>query len=327
MKLFSVLMLLLLSTTVLAEDVYGLRQYTFEEGMDYLNLISNSAASESRDENYVQCSNLYKKPIANGIIDIRYALGYFDLSEGAEFIWEGENFGISPSLDIGVYQGLIRLLTAPCPRRANRQLCEFQISGSSQPAKTILQKRINLLGHNVTTQITLTHASVSQFYKDNVGPLAADQQQLTAQSENNFFNAIGVADIVLYNGHSRSGGGPDFSPPRLNSELHTDYKQYYSVQKPGLKKLLAALKRNSKNEGVLGLLSCSSKSHFYSTIMKANSNQRLIVSSDFVEYNDSIKASLGYLEGFLQGQCGNQLEETAKQEAIIKTGFFGINLN
>jgi hypothetical protein len=329
MKSFLVVVILFCSTLSFADnDVYGYKQYGFETALNYLNLVDLSPAARLKKESpgeLAKCESMYKNPIKNGVMDIHYALGYFDISEAKDIIWGRKNFGISPSADLGLYEGLQNVFMAQCPRNSDRLLCGFQLS-KNEYGRSIFEKRIWLFAKIVTVRLTLTHASASGFYQDNKTVLKDKQAYLTAQSEKNFFDAIGISDVVIYNGHSRSGGGPDFNPPILNRELHTDYAGYYKVKRPGINHILEVLKKRPNNGSVLGLFSCTSRSHFYNLITKSNPNQRLILSSDLVDYNDSLRASIGYLEGLLQGYCGQPLADLAKQDDIVRSGFEGFKL-
>jgi hypothetical protein len=105
-----------------------------------------------------------------------------------------------------------------------------------------------------------------------------------------------------------------------------NYKGYYKVKRAGIQKTIAAMKQNLHQQPLVGLFSCYSRSHFYKTFMRLNPNQALILSADTINYFDSMKASVGYLEGILRGTCSQELADTAKQEAQIKTGFQGYNI-
>ncbi|MGZ3796588.1 MAG: hypothetical protein ACXVB1_09490 [Pseudobdellovibrionaceae bacterium] len=276
--------------------------------------------------NLARCDHLYVKALNKSILDIRYALGYFDDSNGQEKKWNGIDFGLSPSLDIEVFHALRKALLTPC-RGPSLRLCGFSQSGDPQSGKVVLRKYLNLQGQRILVNLTLTQASASPYFLQNKGALASRQHFLTQQSEENFFGGLEIADVVFYNGHSRNGGGPDFAPPVLDSHNRVNYKGYYQVKQSGILKTMAALKRNPNPEFLLGLFSCYSRKHFYNTFMRSNPHQHLVLSADTVDYFDSLKASIGYLEGVLRGVCGQELADTAKQEKKIKVGFQGYHIN
>lgn len=303
--------------------VYGYGYWAPKLISEYLNSVDANSPAVGP----ASCQNVYSNALIKGVIDIRYALGYFDDSTGEEKTWSGVNYGLSPSLDIEIFKALRQELTAKC-RTKTMRACGFQESGDPNQGKLVLQKNINLQGKNVLVRLTLTQASATYSFAQNKGPQAARQKFLTAQSEDNFFGGVASgADVVFYNGHSRNGGGPDFNPPILNSSLHVNYKGYYEVQQPGLKHLMSSLKADPNKGMILALFSCYSRLHFYKTFMQANPKQRVILSAETIDYFDSLKASVGYLEGVLRGSCGQALADTAKQEEKLKSGFQGYNIN
>lgn len=272
------------------------------------------------------CASLYHPMIQDGVLDIRYAFGYFDDSTGRPQIVNGINYGLSPSLDIAAFDSLRLVISGPC-QYPNQRLCEFYEIGHASSGKLVFEKSVPIQNQNTLVRITMTYASASESYLENIGRLAHLQYDLIAQSEENFFDGLKVADVVFYNGHSRDGGGPDFKPPLLTRKKKTDYKGYYQIQKPGIRKTLESLSQNPNPGFILGLFSCYSRSHFYKNLMKHNPQQRLILSADTIDYFDSMNASIGYLEGILRGQCGQDLANTAKKNEKIRRGFQQYQIN
>lgn len=305
-------------------EIYAYDYWVFKSSTEHLAAIDENPIILNMSQTYEtdkQCLPIFKNAIKNGVLDIRYALGYFDDSQAIDVLYDGFNYGLSPSLDIGVYNVLRRVLTANC-KSNSMQLCEFKESGDPITGKVVLSKKINIFGRKILAQMTLTHASASESFVDNKGKYADLQKKLTLQSEENFFDHIGKSDIVIYNGHSRNGGGPDFNPPRLNGELHVNYDGYYRVKRVGINRMLKQISTSTNKDSVLGLFSCSSEDHFYNDLIKANSQQRLVLSSETIDYFDTIHTSLGLLEGLLRGQCGqNNLSQFLKQNEKIERAF------
>jgi hypothetical protein len=305
--------------------IYGYDYWFPKYVNDYLKLVDQSpVAIATPVGGDVQCQNLYKNSLAKGSMDIRYALGYFDDSQGIDVVYDGTNYGLSPSLDIEIFHVVRNALKAKC--EDNRLLCGFNESGDPEQGQVELTKTIQLFGKDVLVKMTLTHASASDNFEANKSTLKDRQDFLTKQSEQNYFGGIGVADVVFYNGHSRNGGGPDFNPPLLNSELHVNYDGYYRVKQPGIRRVLSQLKTNPNKDSIMGFFSCFSQSHFYDMLIKANPKQRLVLSADKINYLNSLEASVGYLEGFMHGQCGQNLADMAKQGDVVKVGFKGFQL-
>lgn len=276
-------------------------------------------ASQAPAQGQRSCEAFYQPMVTDGILDIRYALGYFDHSTGEEILDQGINRGYSPSLDIEVFKGLNNAWTAPCT--GNLKLCGFTAIGSIESGKIFFQKSLRLHGQDILARITLTQASASDSFVLNKTELAERQKRLTEQSEDNYFGGLEKADIVFYNGHSRDGGGPDFNPPVLNSKNKTNYSGYYQVKQPGFKRMIKALRANPNKDIVVGLFSCFSKLHFYDAFVRYNPKQRMILSSDTIMYLDTLRGSVGYLEGILRGTCGDELSQMARQGDVVRDGF------
>jgi hypothetical protein len=93
------------------------------------------------------------------------------------------------------------------------------------------------------------------------------QASRTALMNEKFKKSLQNTEAVFYLGHSRDGGGPDFGPPRLTANGHTDYA-WYRKNKPGLK-MIEENMSNGKPE-FYGSFSCDSMKHFAEPIRKAN---------------------------------------------------------
>ncbi len=324
-----ILSILFMSTAHAAsgDDIYSYKSWATGYIKNYAAEIDASPASTlPNNEDLNKCQPLYKNIMNNKVLDIRYALGYFDDSQGIEIVSAGKNWGYSPSLDRGIYNGIRSVLTESCTQRSQVHLCGFEEIGDSRSGKVLLTKHIELRGEDIEVRIHLTQASASESYIDNQNSLKERQDFLTRQSEENYFGGIGKADVVIYNGHSRNGGGPDFNPPVLDKNLHTDYKGYYEIQRTGIKRVLELVKARTNEESILAFFSCYSKKHFYADLSETNPGQRMIFSSDTINYNDSLKVSMGYIEGLMRGACGQELADIAKQGDKIKNGFIGFNL-
>lgn len=320
MKLFFVI-LGVFCTANLNAAIYGYDQWVPVEIKNYISQIQAQSRSVAKPE----CEPMYLPMIQDGVLDIRYALGYFDDSTGMKVQYGGINYGYSPSLDIAIFEALRHELTAPCKFKSIR-LCGFSQSGERRAGKLVFEKTVSIHEQEVRVRLTMTQGSASEVYADNLKRLVNFQQHLINQSEENFFGGLQEADVVFYNGHSRNGGGPDFRPPVLNKKNKTDYAGYYQVEKPGITRAVASLSQNPNPGFILGLFSCFSRSHFQKMIVNQNRDQRMILSADDINYFDSLKASIGYMEGILRGQCGEGLAKTAKQGSAIRRGFQQYNM-
>ncbi len=284
-----------------------------------IKVYQQAIEANSPKEGLRSCEKFYEPYLNDDLLDIRYALGYFDVSTGIEIIDKDGNHGYSPSLDIEVFRGLYNAWTAPCVGK--QKLCGFVAIGSLDSGKVFFQKSLRLHGKDILVRISLTQASASDSFVLNKTELLQRQKALTEQSEENYFGGLKTADMVFYNGHSRDGGGPDFTWPVLNSRQKTNYSGYYHIRKPGFKKMMEALKTGGNQNVLVGLFSCYSKRHFYQDFVNAYPQRRMILSSDSVDYLDTLRGSIGYLEGFLRGTCGTELSQMARQTPALQDGF------
>ncbi|MBK7960261.1 MAG: hypothetical protein IPK04_02965 [Bdellovibrionales bacterium] len=133
---------------------------------------------------------------------------------------------------------------------------------------------------------------------------------LFAQNENSeivrqtFMRALNTLDVVIYDGHGRYGGGPDFFPEKMLNEKVGD-KKFYKETLGGVTDLVNAL--SARTDGPLPFLvlnSCMSKQHIHGPLQKSKKPPLLAI------VNDSLTtAKLGFpiypevLNTFLRGQC------------------------
>lgn len=280
------------------------------------------AALEANRGLPAQCPR-YNRIVQKGSLDFRYALGYFDESWGID--GASEVYGYSPSLDIIAFDVIREFLKRPCERGSLRRSCGFHERGQSGSGAVELSRMIEINGSPVRVHLNLTHASASELYLDNLGPLSARQATLTAQSEENFFGGLSAADVIFYNGHSRDGGGPDFKPPVLLDPSKKPNYPFYQKRKEGFKKMTQALKEAEVAPLMVGLFSCYTKKHFQKPLAQLAPKQALVLSAAAIDYLNTLLASMGYLEAILQGECGARAARLAKQNHHAERGFFDLN--
>lgn len=275
------------------------------------------------------CQTLYDKWMQDGILDLHYALGYFDDSTtGHEVISEGPprvNYGLSPSWDPLVFAVIKNHLQQACRPQSALLTCGFTAS-QNHFGEIVLQKDFVLFSRTLKMQITLTKASATEFFQKNKNEKAEDQKRATEVSERNFFDGLRTADIIFYNGHSRVGGGPDFSPPVLNRNNKPDYRGYYQIQRPGLSRLLKEINDRPDSDFILGLFSCSSHRHFFKDLSTVKKDLKLVLSRDTISYFDSLYASMGLIEGMMHGACGADLKKSFQTDSV-RQGFTFLNFD
>jgi hypothetical protein len=288
------------------------------EYFQYLNRTLDTAPAPQ-----LKCEGAYQRAFSRNRFVLNYALGYFDESAANQIYLTNPNFPISVALDGIAFDVIRSVATQPCDSSTKQKFCGFSESGNAEAGKVSLTKSVEIYGRTVAFEINLTKASASESFRANQSSLLPVQQTLTAQGEQNFFSALGSSEVdaVFYNGHSRDGGGPDFAPPILrDSDLHPNYALYQARQ-TGIKKMLSQMSGGRASSQIVGMFSCYTRRHFQKRLLAASPKQRLILSEDKVNYMDTIIASLGYIEGIMQGQCGQTLETIVGQSPLIRDGF------
>lgn len=271
-------------------------------GSDYLDLLDQKTTDnwqtlvpEKRDK----CIKRYETVLNDGLLDIRVALGYFDWTTGYELEFGGTNFGLSPSLDLGAAAALEYLLLNSCYGKA--RFCGFKQNPQNLSQFT---RDVEINGKIIHARITLTHSSATEYLNLNLGSNRSQQAQQTQYMQNFFRAGLQSADAIFYFGHSRNGGGPDFSPPVfMKGRNKVDYEGYYQIQMPGLKLLLSALQKTDSQAPIIALMSCASREHFLRKVRAVAPRSGVITSMDVLTIDEVFTAMIGGVDALLRGQC------------------------
>ncbi|HLD98811.1 MAG TPA: hypothetical protein VJB59_01045 [Bdellovibrionota bacterium] len=129
---------------------------------------------------------------------------------------------------------------------------------------------------------------------------AREQADLSERVKQDFERSLRTEDVVFYSGHARDGGGPDFFPPRLNSDQKVDYA-WYRKHRPGLKEVLSALDARSKL--VFGLFACDSNAHFRKSIKAVAPNVPLILTNAAIPITSTHNVMVASLNAVLGMKC------------------------
>lgn len=129
------------------------------------------------------------------------------------------------------------------------------------------------------------------------------QRWKSKRAEEAFLKGFHEAAVVLYNGHSRAGGGPDFEPPRLNPAESVDFT-WYKAHEPGFAKVLDALKEEaSARTRMLGFYSCASHKLFTDRVREIRPDLGLVTSSRLIYFSDALETSLETLNSLFSMKC------------------------
>ncbi|MGE0616097.1 MAG: hypothetical protein AB7P04_10690 [Bacteriovoracia bacterium] len=236
----------------------------------------------------VDCSSAFSRIFGKPTADIRLVFGYKD-ARPARFV--GDRYE---------RMMVIRRLMAPCV--ADQSVCGFRRDPGD--AELFLK---DIPGETGDTTVRLRVVASSAGPDDDANREDPFQSWLSRRAEQVFLSGLQFADVVFYLGHSRSGGGPDFTPPRLDSAQHADYA-WYKAQAPGLKRMLESLARADIPPRWIGLFSCVSERHFLEASTKAlprsvRGEVGFITSDRLLYYWDSLQNALAALSAVLGKRC------------------------
>lgn len=270
--------------------------------------LSQLANDQTRD---LQCQATYARIFNQRRMVINVGLGYFDQSRGYPYVYDGKSYGLNAALDSFAYSAFVKILTAPC--RGQGQACGFTIHPRSSSHPLELYKSLGP-PFPISVALILQHGSASWNHEENLSS-SSGQQQTSAQSESLFFDQICNADVSLYMGHSRNGGGPDFRPPVLLANGHPNYKGYYEKSRPGLNRLLQNLRRSDcRRPMLLAISSCLSERHFGIALENAAPGMGLALSgnSELMPYSDILKSGLAVIDSALRFQCAGSFQHALR---------------
>ena len=243
----------------------------------------------------------------DGQIDIMMAFGYMDVSLGQEFEDTASSlYGPGDVLDLDAKEAMENMLLSSC-RQLRNFACGFRRSGDVF-VKTI---RDRFTGKRLKVSVTLKAPSASASDQKNRSTLANKQAQLSENTRRHFLSAVQTHDVVIYMGHARSGGGPDFLPPVLTNNGYVNYGHYKSQQK-GIRDLLGALQSAPRPPKVVGLLACKSTGLFAQRVRRASPSSILVTADNLFDYNDILPTGYAMLEAAISQRCTQSFEDLVK---------------
>ncbi len=230
-----------------------------------------------------------KKPV-----DVRIVLGYLDRDVDS-FVG-----------DRVIRQSMVKTLTAPCEANNLVQVCGFK--QSVQEGDFFEKEVMGPKGEMQTVRVTLTASSASPSDRLN----KVEQERQSAAAEKVFNDGIKESDMLLYVGHARGGGGPDFRQAKRNARGAIDLDSYRAEQ-PGLKALDAAF-NNAKVNGqkktpkILGFLACDAEVWRARLERWAPKSGLLLSGTDQVEFQTAVGMAYLALDSVLWQRCPEEFD-------------------
>jgi hypothetical protein len=281
----------------------GWNRYIYFPFLQQLSQIDSTPAAS--DDEKIKCDRFYSKVKAKGEAKINLGIGYYDSSEGEPFSFDYYpdhsstlahfDFGMNATIDIAYAEVYRQILTRPCI--GHLQICGFNEAGAGQFEKMVTAPD----GTKVRAIVQIKNGSYSPEHDKNIS-IYKDQQSAKSDATTHwFFDGLKTADLAVYNGHSRKGGGPDFSPPKLLPTLHVNYP-YYQKATPGLNRLLAGLNA-SAHPAALMLMSCNSALLFEKKVGKVAPEMSFAGTNAIIPGDLPTKGALAGIDSFLKFQC------------------------
>jgi hypothetical protein len=203
------------------------------------------------------CEKVYQPLKDKPIIEVRIVLGYDDNM--------GETF------DIVNKSTLVEKFIKPC--RINHFSCGFK--RDPDDADLLIKSLKNPTGETQEVRLIIINSSISSNDNNNRGSQRLKQDQKSMLAKKIFLDGLVNSDLVIYNGHSRHGGGPSFEPPRKQKNGRTD-ESWYRKTRPGVNDMISTLQAaGSKQAPFIAILSCESLGHFGADLKRVAPNSNL----------------------------------------------------
>lgn len=280
------------------EAIYGRMLSRTQSEIINRNLIPQSTPNT--------CNQQVLKMREDGVLNILVAFGYMDVSGGQDFSDSGTSlYGNGDVLDGDAKKALVNKLRARCPSGDRSMACGFRGNGNTL-RKTIRDRWSNT---RIQVNIILESSSVTSSDQANKGQYSSRQQNASQHVKGQFLGALKSYDAVIYMGHARSGGGPDFKPPVLYNNGAVNYG-YYRQQREGIRSMLGVL--GSQSAPVIGVLACKSTGLFASSIRRKASNSLLVTADELFDYNDILPTGYAMLEGIISQSCSDEFSRLTK---------------
>ena len=244
----------------------------------------------------------------DGRIHITLAFGYMDISGRPETTQDsnGSLYGLGDVLDQHAKSALESVLKEPCGRRSSPfHACGFKKRGS------MLVKKVKdrFSGRNLDVSIQMVAASASPSDRANKTQYSSEQAQHSAYARSIYMNGFRNSDAVIYMGHARSGGGPDFYPPVLYSNGAVNYSHYKSQQQ-GIRDTVSAI--SGANTPVVGILACNSTALFSNRIKKASPSSIVVTANELFDYSDIVPTGFAMVESIVSQRCTNKFDQAVR---------------
>jgi len=265
--------------------------HLIDQEKDLLSRINQTSIRSTDKYAPSSCKRKYKDLFSKRKVRILLALGYGD--SGSDTV-----------LDYLSHSAFKRKLTEPCG--ADNYSCGFRVS-KREPDLLIKSESDPTGENNHLIEIKLIRGAYTYSDSKNVSKEVIETQKAFCEATTiKFFTEIASGtDVIIYSGHSRNGGGPDFCPPNRKADHHVNYS-WYEKNRPGMQTMLSSMKMavNAGNPNkVIAMLSCSSQKHFYKDLMKVNPKAGYLLTKRLATFAEVTRDAYATLDSLLSQRC------------------------
>ena len=251
-----------------------------------LRTICQSTLGARATKNEIEaCVKFYKPIIDKSKIRIDYFIGYLNYDERVVDGFEKAAFRA--------------FLLRPCVGKDT--FCSFK--STPENPEYFYKEMTWANGQKKKFEVYLHNASVSS---DDASNRKSNAQKIKSESiRRKFIEAASTSDVLVYSGHSRFGGGPDFFPEKMTAK-GTEDVAFYKKNKPGMKDLTEGLSKRDKDHSLFMniMASCDSKKHFAATLKKEPQGpQNALLSNRSVSDHEAQTSIITTLSMLFAGQC------------------------
>lgn len=141
--------------------------------------------------------------------------------------------------------------------------------------------------------VTIYNSAFANDFELSLTEFREDQKNHSELVRAQFINSLQTSDKVIYIGHSRFGGGPDFNLPIYFEGTSEINKNYYQSRHEGLNDLISGLSsRNQRSPLQLGIYSCDSASHFMGQLNQFKNKAQITVQTKALKVEEAVNLAL-----------------------------------
>lgn len=227
---------------------------------------------------------------------ITWALGYFDGFLDKPLVYQGRDYGKKVPVDSFHASILEQILADDC--KNGMQLCEFYLD-KEKDGLMLFSKMVESERGEEYIELRVLQSSLTYDADVNLGEGREEQAERARSLRDQFLASFATSELVLYVGHSRYGGGPDFGPAKYLANGQID-EEAHAKDRRSAQALVQATSAKSRTTKAFALLSCEGTDHFSSEISKRAPGLQLMLSVADTSAVDQMTTGLAATELWLR---------------------------